>query len=168
MYSFNTVVFYHRFYHVVIFQEWVWQQVFSLQSCTNKFWLIFSRITKWDKMKQKSAINANGNSTSICLMQWFVSKDGLAACTIYCSALLSQLGVRKVLQYEVGAGIYTDSIASTISFQLGLASPPPGLPITLLYFFHWIKLGYAAGSSHIITILQQNWLWVTGNPGTGK
>lgn len=92
----------HRFYHVVIFQEWLWQQVFSLHSCANKFWLIFIRITKWDKMKQKSTINVSGNSTSICLMQWFVSNDSLTACTIYCSALLSQLGVRKVLQCGVG------------------------------------------------------------------
>lgn len=174
--SCNTVLFFHhyfvlwehRFYHVVILQEWLWQQVFSLQSCTNKFWLILIRITKWYKMKQKSTNYANENSTNICLMQWFVSNDSLTACTIYCSALLSQLGVRKVLQYGVGGGIYTDPIASTISFQLALTTPPPSLPSTLLDFFHWIKSGYAAGSSHISTILLQNWLWVTGNPGTGK
>lgn len=168
---FFTIIFVlweHRFYHVVILQEWLWQQVFSLQSCTNKFWLILIRITKWYKMKQKSTNYANENSTNICLMQWFVSHDSLTACTIYCSALLSQLGVRKVLQYGVGGGIYTDPIASTISIQLALTTPPPSLPSTLLDFFHWIKSGYAAGSSHISTILLQNWLWVTGNPGTGK
>lgn len=158
----------HRFYHVVMLQEWPWQQVFSLQSCTNKFWLILIRITKWYKMKQKSTNNANENSTSICLMQWFVSNDSLTACTISCSALLSQLGVRKVLQYGVGGGIYTNSIASTISSQLSLASLPPSLPITLLYFFHWINSRYAASASLISTIREQNCLWVTGNPGTGK
>ena len=72
----------HRFYHVVIFQEGLWRQVFSLQSCTNKFWLMCTRITKWDKMKEKNAININDNSTSTCLMQWIVSNDSLTTCTI--------------------------------------------------------------------------------------
>lgn len=94
----------HRFHHAVIFQGRQWQ-VFSLQSCTNRFWLICIRITKWDKVKQKNTITVSGNATNTCLMQWIVRNNGLTACTMQLFMLRISFTAESQKAYGVGGSV---------------------------------------------------------------